>query len=192
MFVNFRIKYKSVNFIVPLTTEKCYLSFCRCSVVRACFSRPHAHRVHNRASAVPRSMHTLPTARCCMRSSKAVRHSWSRYTRPRGGRSSPREMRPSIASMLARLASRSRAFHAPQKTPSTWWHRSGHRHRRLWPCAEQPLVPHPERRGGASRVRSAARPVGGSAVEGGSAPGPRTPGGEGSAPRHQPGGTPGL
>eukprot|EP00964_Phaeocystis_antarctica_P054651 scaffold32155_cov102-Phaeocystis_antarctica.AAC.1 len=29
-------------------------------------------------------------------------------------------MRPSIASMLARLASRSRAFHAPQKTPSTW------------------------------------------------------------------------
>ena len=131
---------------------------------------PRARARHNRASAVPRSMQTLPTARCCIRSSKAVRHSWSRYTRPRGGRSSPREIRPSIVSMLARLASRSRAFHAPQKTPSTWCYRMGHRHRHLRPgrtAAQQPpalllrssCTPPalgPERRGGASRERRAA------------------------------------
>ena len=143
------------------------------SHVHCLFTRTYRARArarHNRASAVPRSMQTLPTARCCIRSSKAVRHSWSRYTRPRGGRSSPREIRPSIVSMLARLASRSRAFHAPQKTPSTWCYRVGHRHRHLRPgrtAAQQPpaLLLHSsctppalgtERRGGASRERRAA------------------------------------
>ena len=43
---------------------------------RTCSCKRAARRArHNRASAAPRSMHTLPTARCCIRSSNAVRHS---------------------------------------------------------------------------------------------------------------------